>query len=192
MQIFKVKLLFWLCTINNIYGLFMWVFGYGSLMWRPDFDFVDSRRALIYGLHRSLCIRSVLYRGTPEDPGLVLGLDYGGACVGRAFKIARSDIDRVRQILREREMVHNTYVETHRDVYLGGETAGEKVSALCYVVNRNHPQYAGRLALKEQAAIVRRCSGNTGPNVDYVRNTCEHLREMGIKDRKLEALLARL
>lgn len=192
MQIFKVKSVFWLCTIHKFYGLFMWVFGYGSLMWRPDFDFQESRRALMYGAHRSLCIRSILYRGTPEDPGLVLGLDHGGACVGRAFKVADPDIDKVRQILRDREMVHNTYKETHREIFLGEGTNVQKVSALCYVVNREHPQYAGQLSLKEQAAIVRRCAGNTGPNVEYVRNTCEHLREMGIRDGKLEALLGHL
>jgi len=161
-------------------------------MWRPDFEYQEKHTAIMFGAHRRLCIRSYLYRGTPEKPGLVLGLDYGGSCVGLAFKVASQDEASVRENLRAREMVNNAYIETHRSVKLAGEKSGAEVSALCYLVNRDHQQYAGHLPLDEQAHIVRNSSGGSGPNKDYVHNTCLHLREMGIRDRHLEDLLERL
>lgn len=161
-------------------------------MWRPDFEYLEKRPALMFGAHRRLCVRSFLYRGTPEKPGLVLGLDYGGSCVGMAFKVASEMEADVRKNLRAREMVNNAYIETHRTVRLGGGKSGAQVDALCYLVNRDHQQYAGHLPLDEQAYIVRNSSGGSGPNEEYVHNTCLHLREMGIRDRHLEELLKRL
>lgn len=170
----------------------MWVFGYGSLMWRPDFDYVEKHPAIMFGAHRRLCIRSYKYRGTPEKPGLVLGLDYGGSCVGMAFKVDAAIEEEVRAYLHAREMVHDAYIETHRTVRLRRDKSGEPVSALCYLVNRDHEQYAGHLSLDTQAHIVRNSSGGNGPNKDYVHNTCQHLRDMGIRDRLMEDLLKKL
>ena len=87
----------------------IWVFGYGSLMWRPDFPHVETRPARLRGYHRALCVLSTRYRGTKARPGLVLGLDRGGSCVGRAFRVAARDADRVLAILHEREMLNRVY-----------------------------------------------------------------------------------
>src|SRR5690349_2563312 len=83
----------------------LWVFGYGSLIWKPGFEFVEQRPARLIGEHRSLCIYSMVHRGTPEKPGLVLGLDRGGACQGVAFRVARKQRDATVAYLREREQV---------------------------------------------------------------------------------------
>ncbi|HWJ88474.1 MAG TPA: gamma-glutamylcyclotransferase [Pelagibacterium sp.] len=162
-----------------------WVFGYGSLIWRPGFAFERSERALAGGVHRRLCIYSHIHRGTRDHPGLVFGLERGGACVGTAFKVASSDWDAVRAYLQEREQVTAVYVETVRPVRLA---SGEKVEALTFVTDRTHEQYAGRLSLDEQYRLVSRAVGQSGANVDYVLNTASHLREMGIADRQVQAL----
>lgn len=166
-----------------------WVFGYGSLMWRPGFRFAERRPALLRGLHRQLCIYSHVHRGTPDRPGLVMGLDRGGACRGIAYRVAAEDWPSTLAYLRGREQVTNVYVETRRPVRLLG---GGEVEALVYVVDRNHPQYAGRLSLEDQLTFVRQGCGASGACADYVASTVEHLRELGIADPLLEALAARL
>lgn len=163
----------------------LWVFGYGSLMWRPDFPHAARREATLFGAHRSLCIYSHVHRGTPERPGLVLGLDRGGACRGVAFRIAGSDAAGVTAYLREREQTTAVYREVARPVRFAD---GGAATALCYVVERGHPQYAGVLALEEQHRLVRQGRGQSGPNVDYVLNTVRHLDELGIADARLKAL----
>lgn len=162
-----------------------WVFGYGSLIWRPGFAFERSERALAGGVHRRLCIYSHIHRGTREQPGLVFGLERGGACVGMAFKVASKDWDEVRAYLEAREQVTAVYVESLRPVRLA---SGEKVEALTFVTDRNHEQYAGRLSLDEQYRLVSRAAGEAGANVDYVLNTASHLRVLGIADRQVQAL----
>ncbi len=170
---------------NTASGTIPWVFGYGSLIWRPGFAFETSQRALLRGVHRRLCIYSHLHRGTPERPGLVFGLERGGACVGTAFKVAPDDWHAVREYLREREQVTKVYIEAHRPVVLA---SGEKVEALTFVADPHHEQYAGRLSLEEQLSLVSGAVGQAGPNVDYVLNTARHLEEMGIIDRQVLAL----
>lgn len=162
-----------------------WVFGYGSLIWRPGFAFERAERALLRGVHRRLCIYSHRHRGTAERPGLVFGLERGGACVGMAFKVAEADWLEVRDYLREREQVTGVYLETTRPARLA---SGELVKALTFVADPNHVQYAGRLSLEEQLALVDGAVGEAGPNIDYVLNTARHLREMGIADRQVQAL----
>lgn len=162
-----------------------WVFGYGSLIWRPGFEFVTAERALLRGVHRRLCIYSHRHRGTAERPGLVFGLERGGACVGMAFKVAPDNWSAVREYLREREQVTGVYLETHRPVRLA---SGATVSALTFVADPHHSQYAGRLNLEEQFALVAGAVGQAGPNIDYVTNTADHLREIGIEDRQVQAL----
>lgn len=160
-----------------------WVFGYGSLMWRPGFAHVETRRARLHGFRRSLCVTSVVYRGTPERPGLVLGLDRGGSCVGLAFRVPQESRDAALAYLRDRELITNVYVERMLPVHLDG---GETVAAVSYVVDRRHEQYAGALDEERAARIVSGAVGNAGPNEDYVLNTIEHLKALGIRDHWLE------
>src|SRR3954464_9919498 len=121
----------------------LWVFGYGSLMWRPAFSFPPPAAGRLIGAHRALCVYSFVHRGTPERPGLVLGLDHGGACRGIAFRVAAADRVATIHYLREREQVTMIYRECVRLVRLKREPQ-QAVSALCYMVDRSHPQYAGR------------------------------------------------
>ena len=146
-------------------------------------------RALLRGAHRSLCIYSHIYRGTPEAPGLVFGLAHGGACGGMAFGVANAIWPEVLAYLRARELVSDVYREAMRPVRL---TNGGMVAAVAYLVDESHAQYAGGLTMDEQAQLVRRSAGESGPNVDYVLNTAEHLAQLGIRDRSLELLVSRL
>ena len=163
-----------------------WVFGYGSLMWNPGFRFTERRRAVIHGYHRSLCMLSHMYRGTPDRPGLVLGLDIGGACHGIAFKVADEDWEEAAAYLRAREQVTNMYHELVKPVRLADDA--RKVKALFYAVNREHRQYAGRLSLEDQLNYARQGHGQSGSCADYVLNTVQHLRGEGIRDHPLEKL----
>ena len=167
-----------------------WVFGYGSLRWRPGFPHSARRPARLVGAHRALCLFSHIHRGSPERPGLVLGLDHGGSCRGVAFRVAARDTTDLLAYLREREQATLVYRETHRPVRLDG--CRSLTPALCYVVDRTHPQYVGVLSLDEQVRLVRQGRGRSGVNVEYVLNTVRHLRELGIRDHRLEALAALL
>ncbi|MBW3096525.1 gamma-glutamylcyclotransferase [Pseudohoeflea coraliihabitans] len=163
----------------------LWVFGYGSLMWRPGFVYTDASRARLNGFHRSLCVLSHVHRGTVDHPGLVLGLDRGGSCVGLAFRVAGDERETVLAYLRERELVTHVYKETVRNIQLAN---GEAVQAVAFVVDRMHHQYAGRLPVPQAAQMIVGAQGMSGPNSDYVINTVEHLKGLGIRDRSLESL----
>ena len=164
-----------------------WVFGYGSLMWRPGFEFLDSTPAKLTGLHRALCVYSFVHRGTPEKPGLVLGLDRGGACKGIAFRVAEKNREATVQYLREREQVTSVYLEAYRLVdLLDGST--RRVRALVFCVDRGHVQYAGKLSLEQQLHLVRSAHGRSGANPDYVVSTVEALEALGIRDHDLHYL----
>jgi cation transport protein ChaC len=167
----------------------LWVFGYGSLMWRPGFPYIERRHAHLYGYHRSLCIFSHVHRGTPDNPGLVLGLDRGGRCHGVAFRVAAQEIEATIRYLREREQATAVYLERRLPVRIGD---GEIVNALAYVADRKHAQYAGRLSFDEVLKLVRQGRGMSGANPDYVRSTHEHLLGMGIVDPVLERITASL
>lgn len=173
----------------------IWVFGYGSLMWRPGFDYLERHPAVLFGSHRRLCVYSTMYRGTKDKPGLVLGLDRGGSCRGVAFKVSADHWPEALAYLREREQRINIYDEVWRQVRLAGAD-NRRVSALCYVVNRDHEFYTGPLGLDRLSELVAQGTGEMGPNPEYVANTVEHLREMGIHDPHLmsvhEAVLRRL
>ena len=169
----------------------LWVFGYGSLMWRPGFDFEEAQPALLKGAHRALCVYSIFHRGTREQPGLVLGLDRGGACRGVAFRVPEGREETTIAYLREREQVTVVYREAVRQVRLL-DGSGRGTRALCYLVDRTHAQYAGDLSLEEQLTMVRGGRGESGANVDYVLNTVRHLEEAGVHDALLAALAARL
>ena len=167
-----------------------WIFGYGSLMWKPGFEYEASEPAVILGLHRSLCVKTFVHRGTPEQPGLVLGLDRGGSCRGLAFRIAAGKWDDTVAYLRAREQVTMVYLERVRSASL--LASGEMVQAITYVVDRSHQQYAGILALPELAEHVRQGSGISGHCRDYVLNTVAHLRDMRIYDQRLEQLVTEI
>jgi glutathione-specific gamma-glutamylcyclotransferase len=169
----------------------LWVFGYGSLMWRPGFEFVERIPARLIGEHRALCVYSFVHRGTPEKPGLVLGLDRGGACRGVAFRVAERNRDETVAYLRGREQVTSVYREVMRSVWLDNEARG-RVSALAYVVDRGHVQYAGRLSLAAQLHYVRQGHGRSGANRDYVLSTVTSIEAQGFRDPQLHQLAAML
>ena len=165
----------------------LWVFGYGSLMWRPGFDFLEQVPARLIGEHRALCVYSFVHRGTPEKPGLVLGLDRGGACRGIAFRVAGDKREETIAYLRAREQVTSVYREVTRSVWLEND-ARERVSALVYVVDRGHVQYAGRLSPQEQLRHVRQGHGQSGANRDYVLSTVKAIEAQGFRDAQLHRL----
>lgn len=167
-----------------------WIFGYGSLMWRPGFDFLRSEPARIHGYHRSLCVYSHVHRGTPEQPGLVLGLDRGGSCHGMAFEVSPGKWEETIAYLRAREQVTSVYLEKRKTVTL--IASGRMVEAVTYVVDRAHRQYAGVLDDGSVERHVRSGTGVSGTCADYVMNTLSHLRDMRIHDPALERLAARL
>jgi glutathione-specific gamma-glutamylcyclotransferase len=166
-----------------------WVFGYGSLMWRPGFPYVEQSPAVLRGAHRALCVYSWVHRGTRERPGLVLGLDRGGACRGVAYRVAAADRDAVMRYLRERELVTDVYVEVERPVELPSVAlpAGP-VKAVAYLVDRAHEQYAGLLPREELLRLVKDSVGRSGTNADYVVSTVAHMLSAGIRDATLEWL----
>jgi len=162
-----------------------WVFGYGSLIWNPGFAHVSAQQGLLKGAHRSLSIVSHHHRGTVERPGLVFGLSRGGSCRGMVFEVADRDWADVYAYLQAREQVTSVYRDVMRPVRLAD---GRTVSALAFLVDERHEQFAGNLTVEQQLAMVRAGVGISGRNVDYVLNTVRHLGELGIHDRQLMAL----
>jgi cation transport protein ChaC len=162
-----------------------WVFAYGSLMWDPGFPYGDCRKARLNGYHRRFCVYSIRYRGTPESPGLVLGLDRGGCCTGVAYRVAAADSEAVRAYLWEREMFTHTYQPRLVPVRLED---GARVRALTFVVDRSMPQYTGRLPLAEVARLIAQGHGSRGPCRDYLLNTVRHLNDLGLPSPPLTDL----
>lgn len=166
----------------------LYVFGYGSLLWRPGFDYDWVAKARIHGFHRALRVWSYHHRGTEEQPGLVLGLDGGGSCQGCLFRVPASTKDSVAAYLWEREMVTAVYtprlVRAHTDEasYIG----------LTFVLDRGHTQYAGALSATEAARHIRSASGRSGPNPEYVRETFAQLNALDVTDSGLAAVLDEL
>ena len=169
----------------------LWVFAYGSLMWRPGFDFLERQPARLYGAHRSLCVLSHVHRGTPERPGLVLGLDHGGMCRGIAYRTCGSLRQQTLAYLRAREQVTMVYRECTRPVRLL-DGSDRRVRAVCYTVDRSHPQCAGRLDLAAQLHYVRQGHGQSGANRDYLIATVRELEALGCRDHDLHLLAERL
>lgn len=161
----------------------LWVFGYGSLMWDPGFPFSESKRGRIFGYHRSLCLRSVRYRGTDSNPGLVFGLDRGGSCTGICYRLNSNRQREVASYLQDREMLNNAYEPYIRSVTLDD---GRCVDAIVFVVKRQHPSYVRNLTSSQIAGIVASASGQRGANLDYVISTIKILEKFGIHDRELK------
>src|SRR3954470_23749346 len=165
----------------------LWVFGYGSLMWRPGFEFIEKVPARLIGEHRALCVYSFDHRGTPEKPGLVRGVARGAGCRGIAFRVAPDLRDAAIDYLRAREQSTHVYREVKRSVWLNNGSQ-QRVSALTYVADRSHVQYAGRLPLDEQLRIVRQGHGRSGNNRDYVLATVKAIEAEGFRDEQLHRL----
>ena len=167
----------------------LWVFGYGSLLWKTGFEPVERRRAVLHDYHRSFCMLSIHHRGTPEEPGLVLALDAvpGATCTGMAFRAADSEADAVLAMLRERELISSAYVEHHVDL----QTEAGPLRSLAYVVDREHAQYV-QLDLETQAQMIARSTGGMGPNPEYLYNTQRLLQEMAIDDPDMAWLATRV
>jgi len=166
-------------------GSDLWVFGYGSLMWNPEFPYAERRQALLRGYHRRFCVYSHRYRGTPDRPGLVLGLDRGGSCRGIAFRVEPPHVEATIDLLWDREMVSGVYEPKIIKV----ATDAGRIPACTFVADRAHQQYCGELGPTDVVRFIRQGVGERGPNLDYLANTVGHLRELGIVDQGLERLL---
>jgi cation transport protein ChaC len=164
-----------------------WVFGYGSLMWRPGFAYLERQAATLHGRRRAFCIYSVHHRGTPARRGLVLGLAPGGSVRGAAYRVAHAEWPATYAYLRDREQPTETYVEAHVTVRLAD---GRRVQCLTFLSDKTHPQWAGVLTLERQAGLIAGAAGLSGRNVDYLTDLVGHLHDEAIRDRSMEALLA--
>ena len=163
----------------------LWIFGYGSLIWRPEFDFLEQRPARVHGWHRALKMWSRINRGTPERPGLVFGLLTGGCCRGVVFRIAREHGGATLERLWKREM--STAVYDPR--WLMAQTDAGPVRALAFTLSRRSPSHTGELSEEEYRAIFALASGIYGTTLDYAHRTLQELRRHDIRDRNLEKLL---
>ncbi len=163
----------------------IWVFAYGSLMWNPGFPHLEVRRGRLYGFHRRFCIYSYVYRGTPERPGLVLGLDRGGSCEGLAFRVPAGEAVEVMEYLYERELVTDVYIPR----WVRVATPHGEVRAASFVVDRAHEQYTGELELEATAELIRRGVGVSGPGIEYLRNTVHHMEALGLATGDLARIL---
>lgn len=164
-----------------------WVFGYGSLMWRPGFDYIRSAPAVLSGYHRALCVYSHVHRGTPEKPGLVFGLDRGGSCTGIAFQVAPENWHATATYLREREQATAVYLERYQQITLQQDHP-KTVTALTFLVDTSHRQYAGKLSHTEQLHFIHHGHGQSGPCNEYVLASARHLSELGVHDPEIQAL----
>ncbi len=171
-----------LAKISHDNGL--WVFGYGSLLWNPAFHFTEWQPARLHGFRRRFCLQASIGRGSPEKPGLMLALDHGGSCNGRAFHIAPDKIESETDILWMREMVSGAYNARLIKIRLSHET----VTGLTFVINRAHPRYIAEMDIEDTARLVSSGEGHLGTCRDYLNNTIAHLDEMKVKDRYLHEL----
>ncbi len=163
-----------------------WVFAYGSLMWRPGFEYQQHHLARLDGFHRSLCVYSHVHRGTEIKPGLVFGLDHGGACTGVAYSVASQNWSATVDYLQEREQVTAVYLDSYEEITL--DHNAQQVTALTFLVDRDHKQYAGPLGIEKQLEFVRQGIGQSGDCTDYVLSTAHQLKKLGIRDENIQAL----
>ncbi len=163
----------------------IWVFGNGSLMWRPDFPYLEAAPALLRGYHRAFCIYSIHHHGSRQRPGLILGLDRGGSCRARAFRVASGDADVAIAYSDSRELITHVYLRRNIPVAINGA----RIKAACYVADPGHVHYAGALPLAEAARVIRSGRGVSGDNPYYLRNVAAHLDELGIADGPIHRLM---
>ena len=167
----------------------LWVFGYGSLVWNPGIEVAETRRATLADFRRRFCMWSIHHRGSEKSPGLVLALEphLGASCTGIAIRAARPE--EAMKALRERELISSAYFE--QQVTLLGED-GRPIRSLAYVIDTDHRQYTGDLALDRQAEIIAHAMGGRGPNHEYLTRTADGLRDLGIGDAELDRLVAQV
>ncbi len=166
----------------------LWVFAYGSLMWNPGFRYQQKQTAHLYGYHRALCVWSHVHRGTPEHPGMVLGLDRGGSCRGSAFLVSEQDKLQVTEYLYAREMPTPVYRAQLHPVRL--MEGNRQTMALTFIVDPDHAQYAGKVEIERAADQIRNAHGISGSSREYLSNTLEHLEQLDIRDRHLQQIRA--
>ncbi len=166
----------------------LWVFGYGSLIWNPLFHHVERQQATVHGFHRSFCLRSRMGRGSVAQPGLVLGLDFGGCCHGVAFRIAADQARQELTLIWRREMVLGSYAPR----WVKARAGKRALRALAFVVNHEHPHYAGKLPSESIIAILAGAHGKFGSAADYLYQTVDCLAANGIRDPHLVALRERV
>lgn len=166
----------------------VWIFAYGSLMWSPLMQFAERRRARVHGWHRGFYLWSKINRGTPDDPGLVLGLDRGGTCEGIACRLDPTTAAEDIELLWRREMISGTYTPR----WMRAHTEEGPVRAIAFVVNRTMPTYAGRLDDDTIIEVAMRARGHYGPCRDYLVETAQSLEKVGMADARLSRLAARL
>jgi glutathione-specific gamma-glutamylcyclotransferase len=162
-----------------------WVFGYGSLMWSPDFPYSERNTGRVHGYHRALCILSSRYRGTPEKPGLVMGLCRGGSCWGMAYRVRAGQAKEVLDMLWQREMVNRVYMPRFVPVSMKGT---RRIHSLAFVADTSHRQFVRELDVEQRARLVAQGIGQRGRCVDYIRHTLEHMRELGVHDPHLSRI----
>lgn len=170
-------------------GSAVWIFGYGSLIWKPGFEYAERALAELVGYRREFCMTSIHYRGTPEAPGLVLALDAdpAGRCAGVAYRLTEAGAAAALAYVRNRELVSYAYDERLLPLRLED---GRRIEAYVYVVNRDHAQYRGGLTPEEQAEVIARAVGPMGTNADYLMSTVASLAALGLEDPELVALAA--
>ncbi len=162
----------------------LWVFGYASLIWRPEFDADEQRGAAVHGWHRALRMRSRINRGTPERPGLVFALVSGGSCRGVVYRIGRARAERELERLWAREMPTGVYDPR----WLPCRTPHGTVRALAFTLDRASPAHTGEIADAELLDILRHARGRYGSTMEYLLETAASLRARGIRDREIERL----
>lgn len=172
------------CLAQRPPGAPVWVFGYGSLIWNPCFHYVERRVVTVAGWHRRFCLWTSIGRGTPDRPGLMLGLEPGGSCRGVAFRIAEAEVESELDIVWRREMVTAAY----RPIWVTARGEGETLRAIAFAINRAHPRYAGRLPEARIVEALATARGPVGPCCEYLFNTVAHLEGLGVPDRRLAAL----
>ncbi|MGO3131208.1 MAG: gamma-glutamylcyclotransferase [Alcaligenes sp.] len=163
----------------------LWVYGYGSLIWRPDFEFAEQRQALLRGYHRALCLWSRINRGTPEQPGLVFGLDVGGSCRGMAFRIPADSVPKVFDALWLREMPSGAYIPR----WLRCRTSQGDIRALVFTMNRKTDAYVPRMPDEQLRQVVHSAQGTNGPCIEYVMETASALQRSKILDKRLQSVV---
>jgi cation transport protein ChaC len=163
-----------------------WVFAYGSLIWQPGFEPAEAIPARLHGWHRAMCILSTIYRGCPDTPGLVLGLDRGGSCRGLAYRVEAGQAGSVRALLDAREMVGGVYDPRFAPVRLAD---GRRIDGYVYIARRDHRQYAGMLSPDQASRLIRQGIGSRGTSRDYLASTVARLDALGLADRTLRRLL---
>ncbi|MBO04292.1 MAG: gamma-glutamylcyclotransferase [Chloroflexi bacterium] len=169
-------------------GQDVWLFGYGSLMWNPIIHYVERRAGHVFGFHRSYCLRTAMGRGTPEQPGLTLGLERGGSCRGLLFRVSGDIAEDELDFVWNREMISRAYTPRLINAYTDDRT----VRAIAFVMNTQHDGYAGRLTIEETADMIAKAHGRLGRCSEYLENTVMHLDELGIGDGPMHRLLERV